>query len=65
MMRTNPPTETSRLLGIQEVAARLGVSRRTVERLVASNELERIKIRGRVLFRESEVESFIELHANP
>lgn len=47
------------LLKKREVAARLSVCARTVERLVAAGKLTRIKVRGAVRFRMSEVQNLM------
>ena len=52
--------EVERLLNKKESAARLGVSVRSVERLLAANALSRIKIGGRVLIRLSELARIME-----
>jgi excisionase family DNA binding protein len=57
-----PQTSHGNLLSYAETAKRLGVSRRTVERLVACGELTKVRIRGRVLFRAEEVANFISMN---
>jgi len=47
------------LLKKGEVGARLGVCKRTIERLVATGKLTKIKVRGAVRFRMSEVQSLM------
>lgn len=47
------------LLKKREVAARLGVCKRTIERLVATGKLAKVKVRGAVRFRMSEVLSLM------
>ena len=47
------------LLKKAEVGARLGVCQRTVERLVATGKLTRIKVLGAVRFRMSEVQNLM------
>jgi len=49
------------LLRKKEVAARLACSTRTIEREVQDGHLTRIKIRGGVRFRESEVNRIINI----
>ena len=50
---------SDRLLRKKDVAALLACSMRTVERLVASGRLIRVKVRGAVRFRESQILSII------
>jgi excisionase family DNA binding protein len=47
------------VLSRSQVAERLGVSLRTVERLQASGELPYLKVRRRVVFEAAEVEKFV------
>ena len=54
-----PATTEERLLRKRDVSARLGVCNRTVERLVATGKLMRIKVRGAVRFRISEVQNLM------
>jgi excisionase family DNA binding protein len=49
----------SELLTLEEVADRLRVSRRTVERLVAAGRVRTVKIGRRRLVTEKEIEAFI------
>jgi excisionase family DNA binding protein len=49
----------NRLLNKAEVAAWLGVSRRTVDRLRACNQLRAVHVRGRVLFNPDDLQAFI------
>jgi excisionase family DNA binding protein len=49
----------TRLLTLDEAAAALRISVRTVHRLVASGQLRPTKIGRRTLFRESEVEAYL------
>ena len=59
--RENEMKETKdSLLEKKHVGNRLSLSLRTVDRLVASGELEKVKVRGAVRFRESDVEALIE-----
>lgn len=48
-----------RLLSKSEVAYRLGVSEKTVDRLVASNKLAARKIGGRLRFEPTEIERYL------
>jgi excisionase family DNA binding protein len=54
----------SPLLETDEVARLLRVSRRTVERLVASGELTALRIRGRVLYTAEDVNEFVQSQRN-
>ena len=47
------------LLKKREVAARLGVCKRTIERLDATGKLAKIKVRGAVRFRMSDVQNLM------
>lgn len=47
------------LLRKREVSALLGVCNRTVERLVASGKLTRVKVLGAVRFRRSEIQNLM------
>lgn len=49
------------LLTTAEVAQRLRLGRRTVERLIAAGELRSVKIRSRRLVRSDEVERYLRL----
>ena len=49
------------LLGVAEVAEHLGVSARTVERLIAEGELRAVRIRGQRRFARSAVDAFVRL----
>ena len=54
-------TETKdRLLKKEDVVNRLSLCVRTVDRMAASGELEKVKIRGAVRFRESDIVALIE-----
>ncbi len=55
----NQAVTSDRLIKKPEVAKRLACSFRTIEREVNEGRLTRIKIRGAVRFRESEVEKII------
>jgi excisionase family DNA binding protein len=55
--------EPERLLNKKKAASRLGVSVRSVERLLASRALERVAIRGRVLIRLSDLLRIMETGA--
>jgi excisionase family DNA binding protein len=46
-------------LSLQEVAQRLGVSIKTVRRLIKDDELPAVKIRSRVVVRESDLAAYI------
>jgi excisionase family DNA binding protein len=46
-------------LSIAEVAKRLSVSVKTVRRLIADGELPAVKIRGRVVIKESDLTAYI------
>jgi len=58
-MNAGLPIPCDKLLRKREVADRLACSVRTVEREVISGNLERVKVRGGVRFRESEVNRII------
>ncbi len=47
------------LLTLAEVATRLRVSRRTVQRLVASGQLRVVKVASKSLVTDAEVEAFV------
>lgn len=47
-------------LSLLQVAARLGVSRRTVERLIAGQELKSVKVGSLTRVRESELLRYLE-----
>ena len=49
-----------KLLRKSDVVNRLSLSLRTVDRLVASGKLERVKVMRSVRFRESDVQALIE-----
>lgn len=49
-----------RLLTKSEVAYKLGVSEKTIDRLVASNKLAARKIGGRLRFEPAEIDRYIE-----
>jgi len=53
------PANNDRLLRKKEAAALLACSPRTVEREASSGRLSRVKVRGAVRFRESEVFAII------
>jgi len=46
-----------------EAAARLGVSLRTLKRLVADGAIRHVRVRGRVLFTERDLEDYLARHA--
>jgi excisionase family DNA binding protein len=46
-------------LSLQVVAQRLGVSIKTVRRLIRDGELQAVKIRSRVVVRESDLAAYI------
>ena len=58
-MNAEQPHSTGRLLRKREVADKLACSTKTVEREVQDGNLTRVKIRGGVRFRESEVDKII------
>ena len=58
-MKPEPNSAGGRLLRKAEVAEKLACSLRTVDREAASGRLPRIKIRGGVRFRESDVDKII------
>lgn len=58
-LRGEPPTRDDQLLGLQQVAARLGVSYVTVKRLVAAGDLVSVRLGDRRLIRESDLATFI------
>jgi excisionase family DNA binding protein len=65
MPATNHPPEapvlhTRRLLGVKQVAERLGISRSTIYELYRAGDLSYLKIGERRLTEESEVDAFIE-----
>ena len=49
-----------KLLRKKDVADRLAISLRSVDRLVADRELEKVKLMGAVRFRESDVQALVE-----
>ena len=49
-----------KLLRKKDVVDRLAISLRSVDRLVADGELEKVKLMGAVRFRESDVQALIE-----
>ena len=42
-----------------EAAARLGIGVRTLKRLVADGEIRHVRVRGRVLFTERDLEAYL------
>ncbi len=48
----------------KELADYLAVSERTIDRLVASNQIQKIKVLGATRFRLKDVENFIEAQSN-
>jgi len=58
-MNESAPTTNDTLLRKREVAERLACSARTIDREAASGRLTRVKVRGGVRFRESEVQKII------
>jgi excisionase family DNA binding protein len=57
--------DTTSLIGVGEVAERLGVSTKTVRRYVAGNQLPAIRLGYRILrFDPAEVDAFIERRAS-
>lgn len=61
MQRARQLEALDRLVKKKEAASILGVSPRTIERVVSSGKLPKIKIRGSVLFKLSDVLSLGEL----
>ena len=57
-MKTAEPKD--RLLRKEDVVNRLSLSLRTVDRLVSSGKLEKVKVMGAVRFRESDVQALVE-----
>jgi len=55
-----PWLPTRRLIGVKEVAKKLGVSRSTVYALFKNGELPFVKIGGRRLTEEADVDAYIE-----
>lgn len=51
------------LLNVEQIMARLNVSMPTVYKLLKSGELKCVKIGGRKLVTEAELERFINVHA--
>jgi excisionase family DNA binding protein len=51
-----------RLLSVREAAETLGVGQRTVERLLASGELPRVKVRARTLIDPQDLRGFVARH---
>ena len=49
-----------RLLRKKDVVDRLALSKRSVDRLVTSGKLEKVKVMGAVRYRESDVQALIE-----
>lgn len=54
------PRTTNQLLRTREVAERLGVSTRTVERLAKAGELVRVRIGGSTRFSAADVDALVE-----
>lgn len=59
MNRADGAADTPRLLRIEDVAARLAVSRSMAWRLVASGDLRSIRIGGAIRIRPADLEAFI------
>jgi excisionase family DNA binding protein len=59
-MNEQTPQHNDKLLRKKEAAERLACSTRTVEREVSCGRLTRVKIRGGVRFRDSEVQAIID-----
>ena len=57
-MKTAEPQD--RLLRKKDVVDRLALSKRSVDRLVTSGKLEKVKVMGAVRFRESDVQALVE-----
>ena len=49
-----------KLLRKKDVVDRLALSKRSVDRLVTSGKLEKVKVMGAVRFRESDVQALVE-----
>ena len=47
------------LIGIKQVAQIMGVSDRTIQRMLADKELTKIKVRHRTLIRRQELEAYL------
>ncbi len=58
-MTTQLQTPNDRLLRKKEAAAALACSERTIDREASSGRLTRVKVRGGVRFRESEIQAII------
>jgi len=58
-MKPEVNSQPDSLLTKKQVAGRLGLSLRSVERLVAKGALERVKILGAVRYRDSQVRMII------
>ena len=52
--------QQDKLLRKSDVVNRLSLSLRSVDRLVASGKLEKVKVRGSIRFRESDIVALIE-----
>jgi excisionase family DNA binding protein len=46
-------------LTVKQVSERLGVSEKTVRREISDTELEAVKVRGRIVVRESDLAAYI------
>jgi excisionase family DNA binding protein len=57
-MKTTEPKD--RLLRKEDVVNRLSLSLRTVDRLVSSGKLEKVKVMRAARFRESDVQALVE-----
>lgn len=60
MASSSHPATTEPLLRVRDVAALLDMSTRSVERLIASGELPRVRISGSVRFRSEDVRDLVE-----
>lgn len=60
-----PRNQTNRLLGLREVAERLGLSLHTVRRWASERRFPTVHLGGRVLVKEMDLEQLIEKHSCP
>lgn len=59
------PTESLRLLTINDVAELLAISRDSVYRLVRAGKLPSLRVGARIRFRATEVDAYLERHRAP